>query len=343
MTARRGGTIVLAVCAAFLMLANAAPAAKFGSRPLKMGSKGKDVRVLQRSLTRLGHSTPVTGYFWRMTKRSTKKLERKRGWRVDGQVSRKDAARISELAAKTPMAPTSSGSVYFVRGLVKPEIALSAAGPGTATVDVVDASSGAAVAAMPFSFSSAGAMTVRWSGQSAAGGTAPDGTYHFELSDPGDARATVTGGQTTQFRLRRHAFPIPGVHSYGGAESRFGAPRSGHIHQGQDMAADCGEPLLATETGTVAAKAYQAGGAGHYIVIQGTVTGTAHVYMHLVKASWAEKGQKVFAGQQLGKVGSTGSSTGCHLHFERWTTPGWYVGGKPYDPLKELRYWDSYS
>ncbi|HZA59684.1 MAG TPA: M23 family metallopeptidase [Solirubrobacterales bacterium] len=341
----RGGTVATLVSvAALLVLAAPVPAAQFGSRPLKMGSKGKDVRVLQRSLTRLGQSTPVTGYFWKLTKRSTKGLERAQRWRVDGKVSRKDAARIAALAAPAPMAPTTTtGTVYFVRGLVKPEITLTAQAPGSAAVDVVDVATGAAVARLTVSFESAGTADLRWNGLTASGGIAPDGSYRFDLAEPGDAQAAIIGGQTDEFRLRRHAFPVPGQHDYGGVGSRFGAPRSGHTHQGQDMAAACGEPLLATETGTVAAKAYQAGGAGHYLVIQGAVTGTAHVYMHMVKASWADKGQAIFAGQQLGKVGSTGSSTGCHLHFERWTAPGWYVGGKPYDPLKELRYWDSYS
>lgn len=344
MTLRGGAVATLVAVAALLVLAASAPAAQFGSRPLKMGSKGKDVRVLQRSLTRLGQSTPVTGYFWKLTKRSTKGLERAQQWRVDGKVSRKDAARIAGLAAQAPKAPTATtGTVYLVRGLVKPEIALTAQSPGSAAVDVVDVASGAAVARLTVSFESAGTADSRWNGLTASGGIAPDGSYRFDLAEPGGARAAITGGQTDEFRLRRHAFPVPGQHDYGGAGSRFGAPRSGHTHQGQDMAAACGEPLLATETGTVVAKAYQAGGAGHYLVIQGAVTGTAHVYMHMVKASWADKGEALFAGQQLGKVGTTGSSTGCHLHFERWTAPGWYVGGKPYDPLKELRYWDSYS
>jgi hypothetical protein len=32
-----------------------------------------------------------------------------------------------------------------------------------------------------------------------------------------------------------------------------------------------------------------------------------------------------------------------HLQFERWSPPGWFVGGAAYDPLPELQYWDSYS
>ena len=248
-----------------------------------------------------------------------------------------------KLVSKRKGTGVEANGLYHHRGLVEPALSLSAAKAGTATVRVVDTASGAVVASLPLHFDSAGTGNARWSGQAAAGGYVADSTYRFNLADPGSAQAAITGGQSEPFRLRRHGFPVPGPHSYGGSGSRFGAPRSGHTHQGQDMAAACGERLYASETGQVAAKAYQASGAGHYLVIQGTVTGTAHVYMHLMKASWAQKGQTVYAGQQIGKVGTTGSSTGCHLHFERWTAPGWYVGGKPYDPLPELRYWDAYS
>lgn len=139
-----------------------------------------------------------------------------------------------------------------------------------------------------------------------------------------------------------YSFPIPGPHDYGGKQSRFGAGRSGHSHQGQDLFATCGSPLVAAQAGRVTTKAYQGGGAGYYLVVKGT-DGQDFVYMHLEKASWAKQGIKLYSGQQIGRVGDSGNASGCHLHFEIWTSPGWYRGGNPIDPYDSLKAWDKYS
>ncbi len=51
----------------------------------------------------------------------------------------------------------------------------------------------------------------------------------------------------------------------------------------------------------------------------------------------------MLTGQRIGTVGDSGNARGCHLHFELWNQPGWYSGGKAFDPLPSLRDWDSYS
>ena len=138
-----------------------------------------------------------------------------------------------------------------------------------------------------------------------------------------------------------HSFPIRGSHSYGGSGSLFGAPRSGHSHGGQDIAASSGTPLVAVTAGRVSQARYQSGGAGYYLVIQGD-DGRDYVFMHLREsaANFVSVGQRVRAGQQVGRVGSTGASTGPHLHFEMWTQH-WFDGGHRFDPLPYLQRWDA--
>ena len=140
-----------------------------------------------------------------------------------------------------------------------------------------------------------------------------------------------------------YVFPVQGAHSYGGAEARFGAPRGDHVHQGQDVLAGCGTPLVAAQGGTVRANTFQAAGAGYYMVIKGSLTGEDYMYAHMTGPGAIGVGIGVAAGQQIGTVGATGDATGCHLHFEIWTVPGWYLGGAPYDPLPSLQTWDNYS
>ena len=343
MTLRRKtalGLLVAAVLASLVPASAPAAAKPFGSRVLMMGSKGKDVRALQQSLTTLGQSPPIDGYYGATTKKSVKKLEATEQWKVDGKVDRKDARRIKTLvtkrSAKVP-------SVFFLGGPTAPTATVTASRPGTVSLNVIDTTSGLGIASIPVAFTAAGSQSVPWTGTTAVPGLwAPDSTYRFTVDTSADSGVALSG-QTKAFALRRHYFPVPGTHSYGGAGSRFGAGRAGHIHQGQDMAAPCGEKLYATEAATVTTKAYQASGAGYYLVIQGTYSGTSHVYMHMQQPSWAEEGTTLYPGQQIGKVGTTGSSTGCHLHFERWSAPGWYEGGSPYDPLPELQAWDAYS
>jgi murein DD-endopeptidase MepM/ murein hydrolase activator NlpD len=308
----------------------------FGSRSLARGIKGKDVRYLQRALTRLGIATSIDGVYGKATFNAVEALESQKGWPVNGVVSRKDAGRIKKLLANATVA----GS-YLVAGASAPQLLLHAKRAGNATVKVVNVAGGVALKASP-GFSSAGSGTFTWNGTS-AGRAAPDGTYRLKLSDPGTAKASVIGGQTQPFGMHLHAFPVPGPHNFGGPDARFGAPRSGHIHQGQDIPAACGQKEVAFETGVLKVNAFQATGAGYYVVIHGALSGTDAVYMHLQAPSPVAAGSAVSVGEVIGKVGDTGDAQGCHLHFERWTAPGWYVGGAAYDPLPELQYWDAYS
>lgn len=98
----------------------------------------------------------------------------------------------------------------------------------------------------------------------------------------------------------------------GGIVSPYG-PRGGRMHTGIDIAGNHGAPVVASEAGRVISAAYQ-GGYGLMVEINhggGVVTRYAHLSSAAVKP-----GQQVERGQLVGRVGSTGNSTGPHLHFE---------------------------
>jgi murein DD-endopeptidase MepM/ murein hydrolase activator NlpD len=135
-------------------------------------------------------------------------------------------------------------------------------------------------------------------------------------------------------------FPIQGPYSFGAEDARFGAARDGHIHQGQDVTAAEDTPLVAPVAAFVYWVDHQRKGAGHYVVLRGS-DGTDYVFMHLQKGSITTvKGAALAAGAPFARVGSTGASTGPHLHFEIWPD-GWYSSkeSKPIDPLPQLMAW----
>jgi murein DD-endopeptidase MepM/ murein hydrolase activator NlpD len=135
-------------------------------------------------------------------------------------------------------------------------------------------------------------------------------------------------------------FPVAGPHSFGGPENRFGAPRNGYTHQGQDVLAAEGVPVIAPVAGTIAAASFQEGGAGYYAVEHGD-DGFDFMFAHCAAGTLAaSEGQRVAAGQALCGIGQTGDATGPHLHFELWVG-GWHApGGYPIDPLPYLEAWD---
>lgn len=85
------------------------------------------------------------------------------------------------------------------------------------------------------------------------------------------------------------------------------------MHNGIDMACAQGTPIYATRAGKVTVASYQAGGAGNYVSIN-HLDGFASIYMHMTHYV-VSAGQSVSQGQLIGYVGSTGISTGPHLHF----------------------------
>lgn len=183
--------------------------------------------------------------------------------------------------------------------------------------------------------------TVSWDGR-VGGRVQPQGRYGFRLGGAGASSATAAPGSATSFFFAGHVFPIRGPHNLGYTDTNSFGGGGKRKHLGQDMFARCGARLAAARGGEVQYAGYHAA-AGNYLVIDGIETGTDYVYMHLRRPPLVRTGDRVLTGQMIGEVGETGRATGCHLHFELWRSPGWYEGGRAFDPLPSLRRWDVYS
>jgi peptidoglycan hydrolase-like protein with peptidoglycan-binding domain len=137
-----------------------------GSRTLRVGAKGKQVRVLQRVLTAVGYRVRVTGYFGALTRSQVRRFQRNWTLPVVGYVGPATAKALRDaLAGRTPPARN---------------------------------------------------------------------------AQPVPPAVSVDGW----------TFPIRGAHNYGGPDNRYGAPRSGHTHAGQDIFANCGTPATAARPAT---------------------------------------------------------------------------------------------
>jgi murein DD-endopeptidase MepM/ murein hydrolase activator NlpD len=124
------------------------------------------------------------------------------------------------------------------------------------------------------------------------------------------------------------AWPVTGVITspFGWRHNPFGGSRP-EFHQGLDIGANMGTTVTAAASGTILSAGWY-GGYGNYILIDhggGMSTGYGHLSRIFVS-----NGQQVQRGQAIGAVGSTGASTGPHLHFEVRIT------GKPVDPTAYL-------
>ena len=123
-------------------------------------------------------------------------------------------------------------------------------------------------------------------------------TDYGQLSDQG--WANPASGPTTDVYGPRPVRPLPGV---------------GAFHYGTDIGAGCLAPVFAATSGIVRA-AGAVGSYGNWILIdhgEGVQTGYAHL---ADDETLVDVGDRVGAGQQIGRVGSTGLSTGCHTHVE---------------------------
>lgn len=132
-------------------------------------------------------------------------------------------------------------------------------------------------------------------------------------ADTGVLRSPVNAPVSSEFGMRFHP-----IH------------QTSRLHSGRDYAGNCGTPVYAAASGTVI-RAGVAGGYGNQLVIDHGVergVSLATTYNHLQR--YAVTGGHVSKGQVIAYVGTTGSSTGCHLHFET------RENGTPVDPRRWL-------
>lgn len=125
--------------------------------------------------------------------------------------------------------------------------------------------------------------------------------------------------------------------AYGYITSTYGysSDYGSSFHKGTDIGAGCGAPIYAASSGKVVYAGYGwNGGYGNYIIIEHS-GGLRTAYGHIVAGGiLVSYGQSVTVGTQIARVGTTGNSTGCHLHFEvrpgGWNTtdPVPFMSGK---------------
>ncbi|MCL2552132.1 MAG: M23 family metallopeptidase [Actinomycetia bacterium] len=213
--------------------------------------------------------------------------------------------KISTMKNRTPKSVT-RGRVAVVTGGLVAAIALG---------------STAAIAAAPSDSAPASATAVQKQAadQKAAAAKQAADAKAAEAKKAADAKARANGWVT----------PTTGYVL--GAGYNQAGPHWAHKHSGQDFVVPSGTTVRAAHTGTVVTAGW--GGAyGNNIVIKhGSQLYTQ--YGHLSKIE-VHVGEKVTTGEEIGKSGSTGNSTGPHLHFEVRTTPYY---GSSVEPLHFLR------
>jgi murein DD-endopeptidase MepM/ murein hydrolase activator NlpD len=225
---------------------------------------------------------------------------------------------------------------FFAGRRVRIRFRFSADGPLDVRVEVVRRATGRVAQRFLLRGARPGALhRLRWHGVTGRGRAAPDGRYRVRIGPVGGRLSR--GGS---FMMRGHYYPVRGPHWSRGWRGLFGAPRSGgRRHEGFDVVARCGTPVVAARGGRVKRNLYDPKLYGNLVIIRGSKSRRDYWYSHLSRRSRLRRGANVHTGQLVGRVGATGNArtVGCHLHFEIRSR------GRPIDPRPHLRRWDRWS
>lgn len=263
------------------------------------------------------------------------------------RASLRQARRGKQSAARRVAAPKQAAAFLALAGALTAVQASASADPGTPT------STSAALSILPTDASAAlalgegvsrsGTRTTAAGSPASADSTAPQvderATLRSDIAqaeadkraaDEAAAQAAAEAAAAAAIEAARWAQPADGP-----VTSPFGYrynPISGaaELHTGIDFGGPCGSDVRASRPGTVVESGWTGGYGWRMVVSHGTIDGhdIQTTYSHL-QARLAEVGASVERGQVIAALGTTGYSTGCHLHFEV-KQDGTYVDPAPF-------------
>ena len=134
--------------------------------------------------------------------------------------------------------------------------------------------------------------------------------------EPSGLTFTASAGHSTKYRFIWPISTATVTQPFGPSSFWFEPPYGGyaHFHTGIDMSAAEGTPVVAADDGVVLLAGASLVGYGNYVVIA-HINGLTTLYGHLLGVA-VKVGDRITQGQVVGAEGSTGNSTGAHLHFE---------------------------
>lgn len=238
------------------------------------------------------------------------------------------------IASAGVMLPTSASTP--VPAVLQPPSGVSGGGPGAmqaileqlhgalgavlGALQGMQAVSGGGAAAAGCGCSQAKAATGALGAPSAAAGPGAPAAPQAPRTQQAGSDWKAAGGTRLQS-------PLPGAKltSHYGEVSSI---RNHRPHSGTDFAKPQGTPILSAAPGRVAKVGFEEGGLGHFIEVDHG-NGWATRYGHMVEKPPLEEGAVVAAGAPIGRVGSSGNSTGPHLHF-MVLHDGKHVNPEPY-------------